>query len=154
MRMALRVVKWCVAFFFVSTVAAVLIYRWVPVKVTPLMVIRSFQSLSRGESPAYAHEWVPLSKMSRYMPVAVQASEDQNFMYHHGFDFGAIEDAAREKAAGKRTRGASTISQQTAKNVFLWPSSTWVRKGSKLTLRCLSNCVGRRSALWRSISTA
>ncbi len=129
LRKPLRIVKWCVAFFFVSSVAAVLIYRWVPVKVTPLMVIRSLQSISRGESPAYAHEWVPLSKMSKYMPVAVQASEDQNFMYHHGFDFGAIEDAAREKAAGKRTRGASTISQQTAKNVFLWPSSTWVRKG-------------------------
>ena len=63
------------------------------------------------------------------MPVAVQASEDQNFMYHHGFDFGAIEDAVKEKQRGGRSRGASTISQQTAKNVFLWPSSTWVRKG-------------------------
>ncbi len=129
LRRALRVVKWCVVFFFVSSVLAVLVYRWAPVKVTPLMVIRSVQSLSRGESPAYAHEWVPLSEMSKYMPVAVQASEDQNFMYHHGFDFGAIKDAACEKMAGKRSRGASTISQQTAKNVFLWPSSTWVRKG-------------------------
>lgn len=129
LRIALRVVKWAFVLFLVSSVSAVLIYRWAPVKVTPLMVIRSVQNISHGKPAGYTHDWVPLEKMSKYMPVAVQASEDQNFMYHHGFDFGAIKDAAREKMAGGRSRGASTISQQTAKNVFLWPSSTWVRKG-------------------------
>ena len=129
LRIIAKFFKWAVILFFASSVLAVLVYKWVPVHITPLMVIRSVQSVSNGQSPAFSHEWVPLSQMSRYMPVAVQASEDQNFMYHHGFDFGAIEDAAKEKLQGGRSRGASTISQQTAKNVFLWPSSTWVRKG-------------------------
>lgn len=129
LRIVAKFLKWSVIFFLASSVFAVLVYKWVPVPVTPLMVIRSVQHMSKGESPTYSHHWVPLERMSRYMPVAVQASEDQNFMIHHGFDFGAIEDAAKEKMSGGRSRGASTISQQTAKNVFLWPSSTWVRKG-------------------------
>lgn len=129
LRMFLKVVKWAIVLFFASSVLAVLVYKWVPVQLTPLMVIRSVQHLSHGESPRFTHQWVSLQEMSPYMPVAVQASEDQNFMIHHGFDFGAIEDAAMEKMRGGRSRGASTISQQTAKNVFLWPSSTWVRKG-------------------------
>lgn len=128
-RTIVRLVKWAVIVFFASSVLAVAAYRWLPVKVTPLMLIRSVQHLRSGEPMGYAHRWVPLSEMSPYLPVAVQASEDQNFMHHHGFDFDAIEDAAREKMRGGRSRGASTISQQTAKNVFLWPSSTWVRKG-------------------------
>ena len=128
-RMFIKVVKWAVFLFFATSVFAVLAYKWAPVQITPLMVIRSVQHLSHGESPSFSHRWVPLKEMSPYMPVAVQASEDQNFMIHHGFDFGAIEDAAKEKMRGGRSRGASTISQQTAKNVFLWPSSTWVRKG-------------------------
>lgn len=124
-----KAVKWTLLLFFGSTIAAVLIYKWVPVSVTPLMVIRSVQQMAAGHSPAYAHQWVSLDQMTPYLPVAVQASEDQNFMHHNGFDFKAIEDAVEEKRAGRRSRGASTISQQTAKNVFLWPSSTWVRKG-------------------------
>lgn len=75
------------------------------------------------------HRWVPLDSMSKYLPVAVIASEDQNFLTHDGFDFGAIKNAAEERKSGKRRRGASTISQQTAKNVFLWPESSWTRKG-------------------------
>lgn len=93
------------------------------------MLIRCVQNFSAGKPVAIHHEWVPLSQMSKYMPVAVIASEDQNFMHHHGFDFGAIQDAAEEHKRGGRKRGASTISQQTAKNVFLWPRSSWVRKG-------------------------
>ncbi len=93
------------------------------------MLIRCVQNFSAGKPVAIHHEWVPLSQMSKYMPVAVIASEDQNFMHHHGFDFGAIQDAAEERKRGGRKRGASTISQQTAKNVFLWPRSSWVRKG-------------------------
>jgi monofunctional biosynthetic peptidoglycan transglycosylase len=67
--------------------------------------------------------------MSRYLPVSVIASEDQRFLLHHGFDFSAIQQAVEEHERGGRRRGASTISQQTAKNVFLWPASSWVRKG-------------------------
>ena len=93
------------------------------------MVIRCVEHVSNGETPRLKHQWVPLSAMSHYMPVAVIASEDQNFMTHNGFDVNAIKTAIEEREAGKRVRGGSTISQQTAKNVFLWPSSTWVRKG-------------------------
>ena len=75
------------------------------------------------------HEWVPLEEISPDLPLAVWASEDQNFFEHHGFDFEAIQQAYDEAREGKRQRGGSTISQQTAKNVFLWPNSSWVRKG-------------------------
>lgn len=129
MHFVLKILKWLIIGFFASTILAVLAYRWIPVPLTPLMVIRCVQNVSKGEPAAIHHEWVPLEKMSKYLPVAVMASEDQNFMHHHGFDFDAIQDAAEEKIRGGRSRGASTISQQTAKNVFLWPNSTWVRKG-------------------------
>lgn len=113
----------------VSTVLTVAVYRWLPVPITPLMVIRCVQNIHNGETAAIHHKWVPLKQMSPYLPVAVMASEDQNFMHHHGFDFNAIQDAAIERLEGKRSRGGSTISQQTAKNVFLWPQSSWLRKG-------------------------
>ena len=113
----------------VSTVLAVAVYRWLPVPITPLMVIRCVQNIHNGETAAIHHKWVPLKQISPYLPVAVMASEDQNFMHHHGFDFNAIQDAAIERLEGKRSRGGSTRSQQTAKNVFLWPQSSWLRKG-------------------------
>lgn len=113
----------------VSTVLAVAVYRWLPVPITPLIVIRCVQNIHNGETAAIHHKWVPLKQISPYLPVAVMASEDQNFMHHHGFDFNAIQDAAIERLEGKRSRGGSTISQQTAKNVFLWPQSSWLRKG-------------------------
>lgn len=107
----------------------VLAYRWLPVKVTPLMFIRSHQHAGEPAFTDWQHRWVPFDSISPYMPVAVMASEDQNFMKHNGFDFEAIQQAAEERLEGKRKRGGSTISQQTAKNVFLWPASSWVRKG-------------------------
>ena len=93
------------------------------------MVIRCVQQVRRGEQIKLKHHWVPLDSMSIYMPVAVMASEDQRFLDHRGFDFKEIRNAVAERVSGKRNRGGSTISQQTAKNVFLWPKSTWVRKG-------------------------
>ncbi len=124
-----KILKYGVAAFFISSVLAVLVYKWMPVPITPLMVIRSVQHVAKGEPAAIHHKWVSLDEMSPYLPVAVIASEDQNFLQHHGFDFGAIKDAALERIEGARSRGGSTISQQTAKNVFLWPTSSWVRKG-------------------------
>lgn len=129
LRILWRVALYGVLFFFVSTFLAVLYYKWRPVEYTPLMVIRYFQNSSDGKSASIKHEWVPLEEMSPNLPKAVIASEDQKFMKHNGFDVEAIEQAMAEAEAGKRVRGGSTISQQTAKNVFLWPSSTWVRKG-------------------------
>ncbi len=121
--------RWLVIFFFASSIGMVLIYRFLPVYVTPLMIIRCGQQVGRGEQLRLRHHWVPLDEMSIYMPVAVIASEDQRFMEHKGFDFDAIEKAIDENRKGKRQRGASTITQQTAKNVFLWHGHSWVRKG-------------------------
>ncbi len=129
MRRVFKYITYCLLTFFVSTVLAVAVYRWLPVPITPLMVIRCVQNIHNGETAAIHHKWVPLKQISPYLPVAVMASEDQNFMPHHGFDFNAIQDAAIERLEGKRSRGGSTISQQTAKNVFLWPQSSWLRKG-------------------------
>ena len=89
------------------------------------MVIRCFQN---GDFTIH-HHWVPLESMSPHMPVAVMASEDSRFLLHHGFDFNAIGKAARHNISGGKKHGASTISQQTAKNVFLWPGRSWIRKG-------------------------
>lgn len=129
MRRVFKYITYCLLTFLVSTVLTVAAYRWLPVPITPLMVIRCVQNIHNGETAAIHHKWVPLKQISPYLPVAVMASEDQNFMHHHGFDFNAIQDAAIERLEGKRSRGGSTISQQTAKNVFLWPQSSWLRKG-------------------------
>ncbi|MDO4819978.1 MAG: monofunctional biosynthetic peptidoglycan transglycosylase [Prevotella sp.] len=135
-----HILRWVFGLFFGTTILAVVAYRFLPVYITPLMVIRSVENITEGCSPFWHHSWVRLQDMSKYMPVAVIASEDQRFTSHHGFDFKAIEDAAEYNARhrtadGKATkvRGASTITQQTAKNVFLWPGtsmvSRWTRKG-------------------------
>lgn len=117
-----------VLFFLASTILCVLLYRWCPVYVTPLMVIRCVQQVNRGEEIRMKHHWIPLDSMSVFMPIAVMASEDQRFMQHHGFDFVEIEKAWNDYRSGIRKRGASSISQQTAKNVFLWNGGGWFRK--------------------------
>lgn len=119
------------ALFFGTTILAVVVLRFIPVWITPLMVIRCCQQVSEGKDLRMVHHWVPLDKISPSLPVAVIASEDANFLRHHGFDYKAIEHAAERnrKHPEKRKLGASTISQQTAKNVFLWPGRSWVRKG-------------------------
>lgn len=110
------------------SVSGVLYYRYAPVHFTPLMGIRIVQSVSHGEMPRCHHRWVPLDSISPYLAVAVMASEDQLFLEHHGFDFNALQSVMKERASGRRFRGGSTISQQTAKNLYLWPGG-WVRKG-------------------------
>lgn len=124
-----KILQWIVLLFFGSTIFFVILYRFVPVPLTPLMIIRCAQQASWGEKIRMHHQWVPLKDISQYLPVAVMASEDQRFLQHHGFDFIEIQNAVEERLSGKRQRGGSTISQQTAKNVFLWPNSTWLRKG-------------------------
>ena len=129
LRFVQKLLFWSVIIFFTSSVLVTLIYRWCPVYVTPLMVIRCVEQKFEGRTMVLEHRWVALDQMSRYMPVAVIASEDQNFLKHNGFDYRAIGQALQERADGKRVRGGSTISQQTAKNVFLWPNQSWLRKG-------------------------
>jgi monofunctional biosynthetic peptidoglycan transglycosylase len=130
-RLIKNTLKWIVVAFFASTILSVVIYRFLPVWVTPLMVIRCYEQLTEGRDLKLSHDWEPLSEMSPSLPVAVIASEDAHFMDHHGFDYEAIEHAAKRNREHpeKRKLGASTISQQTAKNVFLWPGRSWVRKG-------------------------
>ena len=124
------ILRWAVCLFFAFSFLSVLAYRWIPVKVTPLMLIRCCQQMGRGEKIRLKNHWVSMDEgMTPDMPLAVVASEDQRFMTHHGFDFDAISKAWDERQGGKRKRGASTISQQTAKNVFLWPGGGWFRKG-------------------------
>ena len=117
--------------FFASTILSVVILRWVPVYFTPLMFIRLAQQKAANQELTLHHHWVPLDEIAPSLPLAVMASEDAHFLEHHGFDFKAIEKAAMRniKHPDKRKHGASTISQQTAKNVFLWPGRSWVRKG-------------------------
>lgn len=125
MRKIINIIKWMVVTFFVTTIFTVLLYKYVPVYVTPLMVIRAISS-----SESIHHEWISLEKMPKDMVKAVIASEDAHFLSHNGFDFKAIKQAIEHNKKNNKTkRGASTISQQTAKNVFLWPSRSWLRKG-------------------------
>lgn len=136
-RKPLRILRNVILFFFISTIVAVVVYRFVPVYVTPLMVIRSVQQVFKGESPRWHHTWVAFDKISPHLPMAVIASEDNRFATHNGFDFIEIKKAIKENETRKRKRGASTISQQTAKNVFLWPQSSWVRKGLEVYFTAL-----------------
>lgn len=124
-------IRWVLAVFLGSTILAVVALRFVPVFFTPLMFIRCGQQMAEGKKLKLDHHWVPLSQISPSMPVAVIASEDANFLNHHGFDYKAIVNAAERnrKHPEKQKLGASTISQQTAKNVFLWPGRSWTRKG-------------------------
>lgn len=116
-------------FFFTSTILAVVILKYIPVYITPLMLIRAVEQMIDGETPVINHEWVPLDKISHHLPQAVMASEDNLFLKHSGFDLEQIQKAQIEAQEGKRQRGASTISQQTARNVFLWQHRSWFRKG-------------------------
>ena len=125
----LRYTRNLLILFFTSTLLTVIIYRFMPVYITPLMVIRSVQQIISGDKPTWKHTWVSFDKISPNLPMAVIASEDNRFAEHNGFDFVKIKKAMKENETRKRKRGASTISQQTAKNVFLWPQSSWVRKG-------------------------
>ena len=125
-----KILRWAIALFFSTTILAVVAYRFMPVYLTPLMVIRCVEQSKDGRSLKLHHHWVSMDKISPHMPVAVMASEDQRFLLHHGFDYKAIESAAKRNIkGGKNKLGGSTITQQTAKNVFLWPGRSWVRKG-------------------------
>ncbi len=127
-----KIIKWIVVAFFASTILAVVFYKVVPVWFTPLMFIRIAEQVGDGHMPKMHHRWVSIDEMTPNMPKAVMASEDSRFLQHHGFDFDAIQKAAKHNRKGGTMHGASTITQQTAKNVFLWPGRSWVRKGLEM----------------------
>lgn len=124
-RFLLKVFLWFLglSFFFV------LLYKFVPVPFTPLMVIRAIENKSAGKEIYFSHDWEPLENISVNLQKAVIASEDGNFLNHHGFDFTAMQKAYKSNERGRRIKGGSTISQQTAKNVFLWQGRSYFRKG-------------------------
>ena len=139
MRIIKKTLKWIVVAFFASTILSVVALRFMPVVVTPLMLIRCYEQVKAGEELKLSHDWEPLTNISKDLPIAVMASEDAKFLEHHGFDYQAIEHAAKRNRQHpeKRKLGASTISQQTAKNVFLWPGRSWVRKGFEVYFTAL-----------------
>jgi monofunctional biosynthetic peptidoglycan transglycosylase len=118
------------AWFFGLSIFFVIFFRFFPVPFTPLMLIRCAEQLFSGEKLILKHDWVSIDEISKHLPLSVVCSEDQNFMKHSGFDLAAIERSVEAAKDGvKRVKGASTISQQTAKNLFLWPGRSWIRKG-------------------------
>lgn len=118
--------------FFITSIFSVILFRWIPIPITPLMIIRSVEQIAHGEKAVLSHQWVSLDKISNNLAKAVIVSEDQKFIEHFGFDFEAIEKAYVGNQKGKKIKGGSTITQQTAKNVFLWPQRSYIRKGFEL----------------------
>lgn len=126
--MIFRFVRRLVTGFIILSVLGVFAYKFIPVWVTPYMVGEKFRAITGKEKrPSLQKTWVPMDKISPQMALAVVASEDQNFYSHSGFDF--VELRKVLESDKKRKRGASTITQQVAKNVFLWHGRSYVRKG-------------------------
>ena len=115
--------------FLGLSILTVIIFKWMPIPITPLMITRVIENKIDGNDAVLSHDWVPLEEISPNLQKAVIASEDGNFLKHHGFDFAAMQKAFKNNQKGKRLKGGSTISQQTAKNVFLWQGRSYVRKG-------------------------
>lgn len=127
-----RILIWCrniLLALFISSILAVVAYKYIPVYYTPLMFIRLFEQFQEGQTMKLDHTWTPLSRIAQPLAQAVVASEDNLFLDHNGFDIEQIQKARTEAEEGKRVRGASSITQQTAKNVFLWPGKSYIRKG-------------------------
>lgn len=115
--------------FLGLSILTVIIFKWVPIPITPLMITRVIENKIDGNEAILSHDWVPLEAISPNLQKAVIASEDGNFLKHSGFDFEAMQKAFKNNQRGKKLKGGSTISQQTAKNVFLWQGRSYLRKG-------------------------
>lgn len=122
--------------FVLVSVAAVTAYRWLPVPLSSIMLQNALAQRS-SIMPSYHYQWQTWSKIAAVLPLAVIAGEDQRFPSHHGFDLKEIAHAIRDYRSGKRLRGASTISQQVAKNLFLWSDRSLLRKGLEAWLTAL-----------------
>lgn len=115
----------------------VVVYRFAPVPVTILQLSRCVEQFNEDRPIRLRKDWQPLERISPHLQLAVVCAEDQKFPQHKGFDIEAIEKALERNKKGKKLRGASTISQQTAKNVFLWEGRTWLRKGLEVYFTAL-----------------
>lgn len=129
-RLLRRILVWLPMAFVLVTVLQVLVLRWVPPMASAFMLARRLDALVANDGDfRLEYQWRNHSQISRHLPIALVAAEDQKFPAHHGFDFAAIDQALRHNRNGRRVRGASTISQQVAKNLFLWQGRSWLRKG-------------------------
>jgi monofunctional biosynthetic peptidoglycan transglycosylase len=118
-----------ILWFFGSSLFFVVLFKFVPVPFTPLMIIRVIENNLAGKEIYFSHDWEPIENISVNLQKAVIASEDGMFLSHNGFDFRAMQKAYKNNERGRRIKGGSTISQQTAKNVFLWQGRSYLRKG-------------------------
>jgi len=118
-----------IVWFFGLSIVSVIIFKFVPIPFTPLMVIRVIENKISGKEIYFSHDWEPIAHISTNLQKAVIASEDGTFLSHHGFDFTAMQKAFKNNERGRRIKGGSTITQQTAKNVFLWQGRSYIRKG-------------------------
>ncbi len=128
-RKILKFIGKLILYFFGISIGLVILFKFVPVPFTPLMFIRSVEKIGTDEKIIWKHDWVSIDEMSINIQKAVIASEDGKFTSHNGFDIKAIQKAYTNNQKGKKIKGGSTISQQTAKNVFLWPGRSYIRKG-------------------------
>ena len=125
----LRIVTKVMLWFFAITILWVLAYRFIDPPITWLMAQRGFEQKADDKEWKIKQNWLAFDELSPNLKKAAIAGEDANFLTHNGFDYDAMEKAYKKNKAGKKMRGGSTISQQTAKNVFLWPGRSYVRKG-------------------------
>jgi monofunctional biosynthetic peptidoglycan transglycosylase len=124
-RFLFKLILW----FFGLSIFFVVLYKFVPVPFTPLMFFRVVENKLAGKENYFSHDWEPIENISSNLQKAVIASEDGTFLTHNGFDFTAMQKAYKNNEKGRRIKGGSTISQQTAKNVFLWQGKSYLRKG-------------------------
>lgn len=124
LKKAARIAGYIALSLFLFSIFITILYRWVNPPITPLMLIRKTSEGSKIDK-----KWMSLDSISPFMVSAAVGGEDANFLNHSGFDFDAIENAMEKNMSGKSVRGGSTISQQVAKNVFLWPQRSFIRKG-------------------------
>jgi monofunctional biosynthetic peptidoglycan transglycosylase len=128
-RLVLRIVKLLVIVFVAASLFGVILFRFVNPPFTWLMIQRGFERKANGKDWKIDKKWVAFDDIADNMKRAAVAAEDQSFLENHGFDFRAIERAIQKNAKSKKLIGGSTITQQTAKNVFLYPGRSFVRKG-------------------------
>lgn len=133
----IRILKITIISFFALSIVSVVLFRWVNPPVSPLMLLRCCQNMFNEHPVRIKKSWKDLNHISQYLPKAVITSEDQKFKTHWGFDVEAIMKAYKNNDKGRKRKGGSTISQQTAKNVFLCSSSSWVRKGFEVYFTAL-----------------
>lgn len=126
------ILKSIIKFFvliFISSVLIVFLLRWINPVTSSIMIQRQIESIFTGEFDYIKYSWVDYDDCSPYLPIAFVAAEDQNFPNHFGFDVREIKKALKQYERGRRIRGASTITQQVAKNLFLWEGKSFIRKG-------------------------